>query len=69
MNNQQIQQRDSAGHTKLTAVTISRAGRRATVFVPLLHNDRGQAILPVPTLDRMLDDIGCRVRGQTFTVG
>lgn len=69
MNNQQIQTRDQAGHTKLTAVTIGHGRRKLTAFVPLLHNERGQAVLPEPVLNRMLDDVGCRMRGQTFTVG
>ena len=69
MNNQQIQKRDQAGHTKLTLVSIGHGRRKITAFVPLLHNEQGQAVLPEPVMNRMLDDIGCTMRDQTFTVG
>lgn len=47
MNNQAIQKANSAGHTKLTAVTIYDSPHsRYTVFIPLLHDSRGRAILP-----------------------
>lgn len=69
MNNQKIQQKDQAGHTKLTAVTIGHGRRKLTAFVPLMHNDKGQAVLPEPVLNRMLDDIGAHRRGSTITVG
>ena len=34
----------------------------------LKHDEKGKAILPTDVLDRILDSINCRMRGQTFTV-
>jgi len=69
MNGQCIQQEQQAGHTKLTAVNIyASPGRRRTFFVPLLHNDKGQAILPEATLNRLLDEMRVR-RGDTYSWG
>lgn len=69
MNNQQVQQRDQAFTTKLTAVTIGHGSRRIQFFAMLQHNNKGEAILPQELLNRQLDKIGCRMRGQTYTVG
>ena len=69
MNSQKIQAKDQAGHTKLTLVTMGHGRRKLTAFVPLMHNEKGQAVLPEAVMNRMLDDIGCTMRGQTFTVG
>lgn len=67
MNNRQIQRQNQADHTKLTAVTIGHGGRKVTAFVELWHNERGEAVLPMGTLDRLLDQARVR-RGDTYTV-
>ena len=69
MNSKEIQKKDQAGHTKLTLVSIGHGRRKITAFVPLMHDTNGRARLPTETMDKMLDDIGCIMRGQTFTVG
>ena len=69
MNSQKVQQQDQAYHMKLTAVTIGHGPRRIQFFAMLQHNDKGEAILPQDLLNRQLDKIGCRMRGQTYTVG
>jgi len=62
-----IQQSENAGKTKLTAVTIGHGRHRHQFFVELEHNSRGEAILPMPILDKILDQAGVR-RGDTYTV-
>lgn len=52
---------------KLTAVTLTSNGVKRTVFVKLLHTDKG-AVLPQATLDKLLRDMRVE-RGQTYTVG
>lgn len=67
MNNQSIQREELAGKTKLTAVNVHLSpSRRHTVFMMLMHDSRGKAILPSAYLDQVL--LGLR-RGDTFTVG
>lgn len=68
MNNRNIQRQDSAGHTKLTAVTIGHGGHKRQFFVMLEHDERGAAKLPMVTLDKILSESGVR-RGDTYTVG
>lgn len=68
MNNREIQRKDQAHHTKLTAVTIGHGTNKRQFFVPLKHNADGSAILPQHVLDKMLDEAKIR-RGQTYTVG
>jgi len=66
-NNKAIQQADNAGKTKLTAVTIGHGHYRRQFFVELVHNSKGEAILPQHVLDNLLTQAGVR-RGQTYTV-
>ena len=66
---QKIQKQELAGKTKLTAVTIGHGGRRLQFFATLQHDSKGNAILPEATLNKALDTLGCRMRGQTFTHG
>jgi len=66
-NNRRIQMDDQAGHTKLTAVTIGTAQGKKQFFVPLQHNARGEAILPMAVLDRLLSQSAVR-RGDTYSV-
>lgn len=61
------QQHQQAGHTKMTAVVLTANGLRVQFFVPLVHNQRGEAILPQRELNRMLDAMKVQ-RGQTYTV-
>lgn len=69
MNNREIQRRDSAGHTKLTAVTIGHdGGHKRQFFVMLEHDERGAAKLPMAVLDKILSETGVR-RGDAYTVG
>jgi len=68
MNNRAIQRKDSAGHTKLTLVSIGHGRNKITAFVPLKHDADGKAVLPRSTLDTMLDDLHVR-RGDAYTVG
>ena len=65
-NNQDIQKKELAGKTKLTAVTLGHGNHRQQFFIPLTHDSRGHAILPVEVLNSALS--GLR-RGDTFTVG
>lgn len=67
-NATQIQAKQQAGHTKLTAVSVYSNGRQHNTFLMLKHDEKGKAILPTDVLDRILDSINCRLRGQTFTV-
>lgn len=67
MNNQEIQRKELAGKTKLTAVSIYVSpSRKVTRFVMLAHDSRGKAILPITYMNEMLR--GLR-RGDTFSVG
>lgn len=68
MNNRNIQRKDSAGHTKLTAVTIGHGTNKKQFFVPLKHNADGSAVLPHRVLDKMLTEANVR-HGDTYTVG
>lgn len=66
---QATQAAELAGKTKLTAVTMGHGRQRRQFFVMLRHDNRGHAQLPTQLLNQTLDDMGCRMRGQTFTVG
>ena len=68
MNSKQIQAAQQAGHTKLTAVNIYFNGKRRTFYARLVHNERGEAILPTHILDRELNRLHVQ-RGQTYSVG
>jgi len=68
MNNREIQRKDQAGHTKLTAVTIGHGTHKVQAFVNLRHDADGKAVLPRATLDAMLNDLHVR-RGDGFTQG
>lgn len=61
------QQAEMSGHTKLTAVTLYYNGKRTQHFLMLRHNDKGEAILPVAALDKILSERGVR-RGDTYSV-
>ncbi len=66
-NNRRIQMDDQAGHTKLTAVTLYHNGRHRVFWVMLKHNGQGEAILPMPVLDKLLTQ--CHVQyGGTYSV-
>lgn len=67
-NAAQIQAQQQAGHTKLTAVSVYSNGRHHNTFLMLRHDEKGKAIMPEGILNRILDSINCRMRGQTFTV-
>lgn len=69
MNNQEIQKSELAGKTKLTAVSIGHGTNKVVAFVQLAHDSHGHAKLPPEQLDQMLNSVGCRKRGQTFTHG
>lgn len=64
----QTQAQQQAGHTKLTAVSVYSNGRQRNIFMMLEHDENGKAVLPEGALNRILDSINCRMRGQTFTV-
>ena len=66
-NLEKTQQKDLAGKTKLTSVRIYHNGRTRQFFIPLMHNARGEAILPQHLLGRFLDQMGVR-RGDTYSV-
>ena len=55
-----VQAQQLAGQTKLTAVSIYSNGKKYAFFVQLLHNARGQAILPQHILDRELGKVNAR---------
>jgi hypothetical protein len=57
-----------AGQTKLTAVRIYTRGKTHTMFMHLLHDSKGAAILPQLVLDKLLEKMGVQ-RGQTYSVG
>lgn len=68
MTSKHVQASQQAGHTKLTAVNIYSNGRRNTFYAHLVHNERGEAILPVAILDRELRRLNVR-RGETYSIG
>jgi len=68
MNNRNIQRKDQAGHTKLTAVTMGHGKHKLQAFVYLKHDANGKAVLPRTMLDTMLTNLHTR-RGDAFTIG
>lgn len=70
MNNQLVQKSDNAGKTRLTAVTIGHARGKKQVFVELYHNDKGEAILPMVLLNKILSGMNIPASsGYTITTG
>lgn len=68
MNNRQIQREQQAGCMKLTTVNVYVNRRQHQFFMPLWHNEKGEAILPMHTLNKLLTSLNVQ-RGQTYTVG
>lgn len=66
MTNREIQRKELAGKTKLTAITIGHRDRRLQIFCMLWHNADGEAVLPMEVLNKALDAIGCNPRGRTY---
>jgi len=66
MTCQDIQKKELAGKTKLTAVTVYVSpGRKTTHFLMLNHDSKGRAILPMAYLNQIVGKIP---RGTTFSV-
>jgi hypothetical protein len=63
-----IQAEQQAGHTKLTAVTLTATGRFKVFFVHLRYDEKGAARIPDPMLQRMLRQLNV-ARGETYTIG
>lgn len=53
---------------KLTTVNVYVNRRQHQFFMPLWHNEKGEAILPMHTLNKLLTSLNVQ-RGQTYTVG
>jgi hypothetical protein len=68
MNSKRVQASQQAGYTKLTAVNIYSNGRQHTFFAPLVHNEQGEAILPLSVLNRELRRLRVE-RGQSYSIG
>lgn len=54
---------------KLTAVTLTFEGVKIQAILDLPLNEKGQPILPTDICNKMLTDIGCTERGDTYSVG
>ena len=56
--------------TKLTAVSLTFKGVKIQAILPLpVDPETGAVHLPTNILNKMLTEIGCIYRGQTYTVG
>ena len=64
-----VQRRDLAGKTKLTAVTLYHGSHRVQTFQWLNHDSNGKAVLPFNLLSQLQSTVGCARRGDTFSVG
>lgn len=55
-------------NVKKTMVSISAGGRRCTYFLDLEYNEKGQAVLPLGTLNNLPIMRGLQ-RGATYSIG
>ena len=54
---------------KLTAVTLVFEGVKIQAILDLPLDEKGQPILPLDICNKMLSEIGCTERGETYSFG
>lgn len=68
MDSKATQKTQQAGRTKMTAVTVRFCGTSKVFFLPLVHNERGEATLPESVREKLLDQCP-GIRGTCYSIG
>lgn len=56
-------------NTKLTLVSVQYGFRHRAVFLQLPVGNDGKVRADMVFINRLLNEMGCRSRGETYTVG